>query len=480
MSTCTDTPAHPLPRRRKSHWLLVIVCALFACANVTSGESGISKTDIATLNQELAAKDRYSLAPSAIDYAMSVQSLNRKGTVRLGGEFWTKYTYVLSDYPLEDGRDGGRSQTSDLGVDRARLFVDVDTGGRWRAFMSADFTDSYLDKTSGKDADAILREAYLELRKAGHSGFGAKVGKMTVPFGLDRPELMMDAYFDRPNMDGSYLLYNYNGENPIPLPHPAAKTTDPVMAGLVSYEARDIIRAELALFQESPGRGESAPYMYRNQHDPMFISFAAKVGIYPLEGTELSFSVRNRHNGNRNLAFWQSNDMRTDFSGFFGTGVDPTWNPATQQWWGMPSTVAEFGSVSDEQAFAAGLMVEIPGSKWQFYVQYARGLNQGFNAHINSQNVLIGTAYQATPRLRLTKQMEWLRVSDRSWLINNGLDRDYRLTRMWRSLLAAEYEFCDSLVAEIGWQHEWLKYQNSRESGHTGADVIYLGTKFRF
>ncbi|MCC8179321.1 MAG: hypothetical protein LIP23_00180, partial [Planctomycetes bacterium] len=147
-----------------------------------------------------------------------------------------------------------------------------------------------------------------------------------------------------------------------------------------------------------------------------------------------------------------------------------------------------FGSRKNEQALAVGLAVEIPNTTLTVRAEYAHGWNQGFNKYISSDNVNLGLAFRATPRLTLHGQGEWLLVRDRSHMADDGAGpvRDSRNNHLYRVYLGAEYELLSGLFLEGGWQYEYLRFNSARGdaggkfSRSFNASMYYLGTKFTF
>ncbi len=435
-------------------------------------------------------------------------SINKNATVTVGGEVRVNYTHSSSNLPSAPfGKDPltrghrGNSKIGDLSLTSTHLYFDVAFGQRWRAYFDFNLqgqnqrrhTRYRYRNLSGKGYERIkmndnLEEAYLEMLKAGHSGLGIKVGQFHLPFGLKaKPDLFMQSYLQSADLSGSYLLGNNGYDGMMQLPH-ASACLDPVMAAMLSYELRDIIRFEAALFQDADQDSD-----LRNTWDGRRLkseqprSFQVGAGIYPLEDWELSFAFRNRHSRNRGVKAWTNSPYRGDFAGGLASGSrDPRWN-GTQ--WDDSGTGPSFGARRNEQSITAGLAVEIPHTGLSVYGEYAYGWNQGFNKHIRSDDVNLGMAYRVTPRLTLHLQGEWLHVRDGSWLTaltGGGYERDVRNNRLYRFLLGGEYELLSGLTLEAGWQFEYWRYHSS--TGNDGdsvtrnwrASTFYMGTRFIF
>lgn len=440
-------------------------------------------------------------------------SLNRNATVTIGGQLRVNYIHSSANLPAPDSsRDPltrghrGTSRTGDLSLTSTHLYFDVAFGQRWRAFFDFNLQGQnqhrhtryrYRNLGGARGYERVkmndnLEEAYVELLKAGHSGLGVKVGQFHLPFGLKaKPDLFMQSYLASADLTGSYLLGD-NGYNGMArLPH-ASASLDPVMAALLSYELRDIIRFEAALFQDAD---QDADLRYtrdgRRLKSEQPRSYQVGMGIYPLEDWELSVAFRNRHSRNRGIKAWTNSPYRGDFAGAWASGSrDPRWNPTTGQW-DDSGTGPSFGARRNERSITAGLAVEIPHTGLSVFAEYAYGWNQGFNKHIRSDDVNLGLAYRATPRLTLHMQGEWLHVRDGSWLTTlpgpaGGWERDVRNNRLYRFMLGGEYELLSGLTLEAGWQFEYWRYHSSSGNDGSGvtrnwrASTFYMGTRFIF
>ncbi len=273
------------------------------------------------------------------------------------------------------------------------------------------------------------------------------------------------------------------------LPH-ASRFLDPVVAAMLYYEMRDIVRFDAAIFQErraeevADGRGGDA-----RSDEVAPRSWQIGASVQPLEGWELTAHFRNRHSRSRGIGYWANSPGRWDFrENRAVAGRDPKWDPAAGggdgQWVdGGPGP--GFGSTSNEQAVVVGVAAEIPGTKLAASVEYAHGWNQGFNKYVDSDSVNLGLAYELTPRLTLYAQGEWLHVKDRSWMAEVGAGawkRDTRNHHLYRAMLGVEYELAQYLTLEAGWQYEYWRTRASAlgEKSLVTANMLYFGTRFVF
>ena len=458
--------------------------------------------------------------PYLPEYPDRILSLRKNATVTIGGE--VRATYAYSDAQWKNPTlgqhlpaaekflpDKAESRAGDLSLTTTKLLIDARVGDRWRVFFDLDL-DGYhgyrgvnrravnLTRPGGpvrgyayEYQRDYLNQAYVELMKAGHSGFGLMVGKMRMPFGLwNRPNLFAQSFMDAPDLTGSYLMTADNRSDAAVLPH-ASRLVDPVMAALVSYEMRDIVRFEAALFQENEleyddyNRSGGISRYRSLSHAPQ--SWQLGVSLLPLEGWELTAHFRNRHRRDRGIGSWVNSPYRWDFRGNLATGGgDPTWNGT--QWTDAPGDVA-FGSRSNEQSFIVGVAVEF-STKLSMRTEYAHGWNQGFNKYINSDGVNLGFSYRLTPLLTLHAQGEWLHVKDRSWMGSDATTqwlRDTRNNRLYRGMLGLEYELASGLTLEAGWQYEYWKVTSSlgglggRHARQVNtANMFYVGSRFIF
>ena len=439
-------------------------------------------------------------------------SAHRNATVTIGGELRTTYTYSAGNTidnanadPLFANPRFGKSKLGDISVSTAKIAIDA-RSGRWRAHLDMNlngynglqpvdrmYNRARYDTPPGtgyerKNRDFWVNEAYIELRKDGHSGFGFKAGLMELPFGLAaRPDLIGRSFLDAPNLTASYLNRPNSGDTGQMLPH-ASRFLNPAVALSASYEMRDIIRFEAAIFQDNEHerwiRTRKNGYDRFSEESAIPLSHQIGFSFLPLEGWELSATYRNRHSRSRGLAAWTNSPYRSDFGdALSGGGGDPSWDAALGQW-SDAGTGVGFGSRRNEQAFAVGLTVEIPNTMLALQLEYAHGWNQGFSKYINSDNVNVGFAYRLTPWLTLYAQGEWLHVKDRSWMARagSGWGRDTRNHRLYRALFGAEYELFSGLIVEAGWQYEYWNYSSSiGDSNHTvTANMFYMGTRFLF
>jgi hypothetical protein len=392
----------------------------------------------------------------------------------------------------------GKSDLTAFALTRDRLNLDLEAGNRFHAFIEFNLSgDSQRRPLYASHNDHgvyqqqrqenFLGETYLEFRKNGHSGAGFRIGRLDLPFGLAvKPDLFPGSYLDAPDLLVSDLLAPFGSTASPRLPH-ASRSEEPVMAVEASYDLRDIVRFSAALFQEERrilGWANSTGWDFRSA-DPGFRSFQVSAGVSPLEGWELSLAFRNRHDRGRGVAYWTDSPFREDFRSALATGQsDPAWDPSRGEWSDQGGGEA-FGSRSNEQAFYAGLALEIPLTGIALFAEYAHGWNQGFNQHINSDSLNTGLSYRLFPRLTLHLQHEWLRVKDASHLVDTGLGawaRDTHRHSLHRYLLALEYELYTGLWLEAGWQHEdWRDLSSlTRLKRRLASNLFYLGTRFTF
>ncbi|MCD7895947.1 MAG: hypothetical protein LUG50_04645 [Planctomycetaceae bacterium] len=447
-----------------------------------------------------------------------VLSLRRNAAVTIGGELRTNYIYSSGDWhdpgfnPDSDIAKT-KSRLSGLGVQTARLMVEARASDRWRVFFDINLqgyngrhrmartinpntgrpADQWTDWYDQDDDRDILSQAYVEMMKASHSGFGFIVGKVRLPFGLwHKRNLFAQSYMDGGDLSTSYLMQPEGWNNGIRLPH-ASRLVDPPVAAMLTYEARDIIRFEAAMFRETEriwGRRRGNGVLEsRDESGFMPRSWQVGVSLQPLEGWELTAHYRNRHNRGRNLSYWSDSPYRWDFRGNLASGTDdPRWDAALGQWSDTGDGPA-FGATKNEQSLIVGLAIEIPYTNLSASVEYAKGWNQGFNEHIKSEGVNVGLGYRLLPRLTVHAQGEWLHVRDRSWMVETAdgdWQRDRRDNNLYRFLLGAEYELARSLTVEAGWQYEQWRMKSEHGLGRAGgkrinrANTFYMGTRFIF
>ena len=499
----------------------IFAVAVFAAAPARSGEDDVYR-ELLRRQEAVGAELEYVLRgldspPETPDYPRRMLSIRKNADVTLGGELRTDYigrrgSFVDPSFSSDSSglRTPGRSKLADLTLATARLSFDARLGDRWRAFLDINLNGyNSFHKTSrlrnpnhglsGSTADYVreeyhedIREAYVEFLKGGHSGFGFKAGLMELPFGLsDRHDLIGRSFLDGPDLTRSYLMDPLARDNAVRLPH-ASRFTDPVVAVMLNYEMRDIIRFEAGVFQDREGwrrdgRIEAGAGRYRSDA-PLPSSWQAGFSILPLEGWELSAQFRNRHSRSRGLAYWADSPYRWDFRGNLASGrSDPVWDNGQ---WVDGGAGQGFGSRRNEQALAIGLAVEIPNTKLAVQLEYAHGWNQGFNKYLNSDNVNFGLSYRLTPFLTLFGQAEWLHVKDRSWMAANpsgGWSRDNRNNRLHRFLVGAEYEVFRGLTLEAGWQYEYWNITSdmsgpgfTRDERSMHSNMVYMGTRFVF
>ena len=444
-------------------------------------------------------------------------STRKNAAVTVGGEFRAVYAGVFSQTILSGGaRDPmvsappAAARTGDLSLARSMIVVDAEIGDRWRASIGVNLDGRAGPHTvrervnpnrpgaavsndypwaTGRDYDNV-GEVYLEYLKSGHSGFGFKVGRFRLPFGLAAGRgLFAQSYLDAPDLTGSYLMHPLAWENSPRLPH-ASKFLDPAFAAMVTYEMRDIVRFQAALFEDEgartgEGRGRRGGEFAGSRPLRSFMFGAA---LLPLEGWELSLAFRNRFDRGRGVEYWSNSPYRGDFRMGLASGRrDPRWDAALGQW-SDAGTGERFGARRNEQAFVVGLAAEIPHTRLSASFEYAHGWNQGFNRHVYSDDVNIGLAYRLLPRLTIHGQWEWLRVRDRSWLAGDaasGWARDTRSNALYRVFAGAEYELGEGLSLEGGWQRESWRLRSRDGGGPSAArtltaTMVYVGTRFVF
>ena len=438
-----------------------------------------------------------------------ILSPRRSAEVAVGGEIRTVYAYTRARYaganPSGDTPAptiaAGNSRLADFAIPTARLNIEARIKHRWRAFFEINlqgfngFAPSYALRNVNPPGslspggylrrdrrNQMIGQAYVELLKAGHSGFGFKLGLLKPAFGLrNKPDWFGQAFLDAPDLAAAQLMAPANRTGGLRLPH-AARFLDPVAALMLGYELRDIVVFEGGVFQErepyvrrlAAGRSDSSPPR----------SWQIGVSILPLDGWELSAMFRNRHSRSRGLLDWVDSPFRPDFRANLVSGDrDPAWDAGQ---WSDSGAGPGFGSRKDEQALAIGLSMEIPGTGVLTQLEYAHGWNQGFNRHINSDGVNLGLSKRLSPFLTLFGQAEWLHVKDRSFLTGTG-NRDVRNHRLYRFLLGVERHLAVGLTLEAGWQYAWWRLDSSqggqggeRERLTNTANLFYFGSRFIF
>lgn len=518
----------PTAFSRRIGTLLIAFCAALAVApGVGAAEEGLDayretlkRHEMVNAELEAAIREAENPPPLPV-YSERILSPRKNAVVSVGGEFRAAYLAWRSnpisfeaDDPFVADTPPGDAKMAGLALADAVLSVDFKVTDRWRARFDVNLngyqsihrirrrsnpnapgtaTTAVYPADDYYDRYGFIRAAYVELLKAGHSGFGFKIGRFELPFGLEaKPDLIGRSFMDAPDLAGSYLMAPLSWDQSPRLPH-ASKLLDPAWAAMLGYEMRDIVRFEAAVFQDIDGRrtrrldgGGHAEY--RSESGPPR-SFQLGVSLLPLEDWELSARFRNRYSRTRGIRSWADSPYRSDFRGNLAAGAaDPKWDAALGQW-SDAGTGPSFGSVRNEQAFIAGLAVEIPDTKLAVQLEYAHGWNQGFNEHIRSDGVNLGLSYRLIPRLTLHGQVEWLYVKDKSWLVEGpaGWERDTRSNRLYRVLLGAEYELARGLTLEAGWQYEYWDFESYKGgSGLTRAErtltanMLYAGTRLLF
>ncbi len=449
-------------------------------------------------------------------------SLRKNASVTIGGEVRTDFTNAQSTWrdpsfdPGDPSQGKGKADFSEFRISTAKLLLDARAGERWRAYLDINLQgyngrhEMYRTvnpnapvevrpptKEYAKYVDqAFVGQAYVEMLKKGHSGFGALLGLMRLPFGLwNRPNQFTQSYMDGADLSTSYLMGTEGWRNGVRLPH-ASRSIDPATALMVNYEWRDIIRFEAAFFVEKnvlwereEGRGGDSR-LKATSYEQFPRSWQLGLSLQPLEGWELTTHLRNRHRNDRGVGYWANSPYRWDFRRNLASGKnDPHWDGGLGQWSDHGDGEA-FGSAQNEQAWIIGLAVEVPNTKLAVQVEYARGWNQGFNENIRSDGVNVGLTYQVTPKLTVNAGGEWLRVKDGSWMArdkNGGWVRDCHDNNLFRASLGAEYEVARGLTIEAGWQYEYWRI-NSARGGPNGvgerrvnrSNMFYAGTRFVF
>lgn len=453
------------------------------------------------------------------DVPERVLSIRKNAIVTIGGE--ARFTYAFNKSTFHDpGFDPGNAvireidkKAGEFSMPTLKLLVDARIHNRWRVFLDMNVSNTRAmhkirtihnpntpDTVNPareyeiRNETDLINQAYVELMKGDHSGFGLLVGRMKLPFGLwDRPNLMAQGFLDAPNLSGSYLPGEAGRVDKALLPH-ASRFADPVDAVMVNYEMRDIVRFEGAVFQEKDARKiterrrDGSTSVRSEASVPQ--SWQIGASLMPLDGWELTAHFRNRHNRGRGIHDFANSPYRWDFRNYLVSGAgDPNWDVDRGQW-SDTGAGESFGSTKNEQSLILGLAVEVPNTNLAVRAEYARGWNQGFNRHIKSENVNIGLSYKLAPKVTLHGQGEWLQVKDRSWMApdgSGGWARDQRNNHLYRAMVGVEYEAFKGMTFEAGWQYEYWRMKSARGSDGLGpekhtnkANMFYLGTRFVF
>lgn len=511
-------------------WALFAAAAFMFPSPLSAGEEDVY-ADI--MNRYHAVNDELSKALSDLEYETPlpdvperVLSIRKNAIVTVGGEVRTAYVYGKSDthdpgFKPAD-RPGGvgyrklDAKAGELYFPTLKFLVDARIHERWRVFLDVNFSNTrgihqyrrYANLTApGAGAAAkevrgyrleektdLINQAYVELMKGDHSGLGFLVGRMKLPFGLwNRPSVLPQAFMDSPNLANSFLAGEDARSERALLPH-ASRMIDPVVAAMVNYEMRDIIRFDAAVFEERDTRktvrvrGNGVTEVRSESSVPQ--SWQIGASIQPLEGWELTAHFRNRHNAGRGIGNFVDSPHRWDFAeNRAGGGRDPRWD-ATNGQWSDSGTGPSFGSTKNEQSLIVGLAAEVPNTNLAVRAEYARGWNQGFNHRIKSENVNLGLTYKLTPRLTVHGQGEWLLVKDGSWMTRDGAEgwkRDSRRNHLYRAMVGLEYEAFKGMTVEAGWQYEYWRMKSRHGSDGLGPErrvnkgnMFYIGTRFVF
>lgn len=493
-------------------WMLASVLAFAGGVSARAAEDAdlynqlMRRYDVVNdeISKTLADLDYESPMPG---YPERLLSLRKNAEVVIGGEIRTTWAGSKAKWddpgfaPGESAYGQSESKAGDLALHSAKLLVDA-RAGRWRAYFDLDLNLNHgfrpLKQLRNPNAPGgtsaryeteerkeLIYQAFIEMFKDGHSGFGFKAGQMELPFGLDaRPKLFAQGFMDSPNLTGSYLMSPLGWHDRGILPH-ASRFLDPVLAALISYEMRDIVRFEAAVFQETDNDVvvSDGGRRYRTKHEAPR-SWQVGFSLLPLEGWELTAHFRNRHSRSMGIDTWIDSPSRWGFrENLAVAGGNPHWDGGQAQWVDGGDGPG-FGAQKNEQAVIVGVAVEIPNTNLSVTAEYAHGWNQGFNKYIDSENVNVGLAYRATPRLTLHAQGEWLYVKDRSWMAENstGWERDTRNNHLYRAMLGAQYELARGLTLEAGWQYEYWRQRSTvlDEKKTNTAHMIYFGTRFIF
>ncbi|GHS95163.1 hypothetical protein FACS1894139_07510 [Planctomycetales bacterium] len=288
-----------------------------------------------------------------------------RSTVQIGGEFNTDYTFSLRD------RDGGASGTVGRGdwalqQTNLRFYLDLGNGAQGRIKLD-------LSERSPRE-QAILEEALLIWRQICGGPFGIIFGKGEIPYGQDRTLGVIQSYHHNNGADSSEGVSIFNRGAPIW--HPGE--IDRVVMGGVSFDWRDILRLEVAVFQ--PDDYAERPRDWQRGGSG-FESLAARLWWQtPLEGLVAELS-----------------GVRQYISDRQGQRVPGNRDAAR----------------NDEYAFSVGLDYRAPTLPLELFAEYEMGINWNFTTGYNTHTVSAGGLYQLTDKIELGAMAEWLRIDNR-------------------------------------------------------------------
>ena len=391
-----------------------------------------------------------------------------------GGFTMATYARQIEGYvPGSNQTEVAKIKASEFRTDTASFTFRITPQDQSNHFLTVRMQ---LDDAWGRngviDQDDILREVFYTFNNIGGSGFGVKVGKQRIPFGLNNTALIISPYIDgdrktmfRERVNGQTIDNIAGYQSPLREEYAYHNSTrwDRLFAIAPYWEGFDKkLLVEATLFQ---AKRDVNVNNLRSNDDLLFNSGALKVTVRPIEGLSLTGSVLAR--GNRTS---KDSDNDRHASHMYASSLSGMYN----------FKVA---------GRATNLFVEWQHS-WNSYndVSSKTGNTSYYWKDSSSDDVHFGFAYQLTDTFKLHMQGEWLKMRNDRRNTNGAPLAANADSRMWRAIVALETKLPGGIVMESGYQQEWLKRYNAVANNPLFADTKssfkagtwYSGLKFSF
>lgn len=386
--------------------------------------------------------------------------LKSKAVIEIEGQFDLGMWVHNVEGVAPNGRGGLKKPSynaTEYATDAADLKLTVKASDAAWLTVTLDLDDAW-NSNDGFEQDDFLKEMYFTFDNLWGTGFGVKAGKMAVPFGYDKDELLVSPYIDGWGESAFSRSFNSTGSindigGFVPYMDAHSTYTDEVFAITPYWNWNDKLLIEASLFQSA----RDVNGVKRRSNDNMlFKSMAAKITWKPIENLKLTASGITYYNDSARGPGLSRREKA------FSVSADYTFQLAGKDFNMFAEWMHGWDNANDGGLIAAGL-----------------GLGS-FMKDAKSDDIHFGVAYNFTDRLKVHAQGEYLRQKQERFAGAGSWTKQ----ELWRAVLAVQYEMCAGIVLEGGWQHEWLT-SKLRAGGNTNkisldADTFFAGIRYSF
>lgn len=437
----------------KSKVMAFVAVAFLACGVAGANDSSL-KAEIEDLKAKIAGIESAQMAPAAGGDAMSLTSMKKKGSIKIGGSVEIDIAVVKGER-LTHKNDTNTLNDNDqyrktyfgtgLPYDSGRgAYLDFEIAASKDSFLyiKLDLDDFWSDSTNAPannavQQDDLLEEVYFRWNNVRCSNWDIVFGKKVVDYGQDKFVGVMPSFHDgwAYGLFGDAAVTNEAtatiGSNSFP--------TAPYNAFQVEavYHWKDLVNVYATVFQDPGSRG-----MHEDRSDDtlFFESWALKVEYMPIEGLVLEASMINRHNDSSE----EGTDENEDNQYAFSLGADYTFKCLPLNIWG----------------------------------EYQHGFDWGYFEDVDVDVLGIGATYGICENIDLSVLAEWANVSHPNGTLANVQveEEDY-----YQAVLTGTYKFTTGISMSVEYARQWYEAElQGSGDGDRNVEIIAFRTAWSF